>query len=629
MTFDKVKRFFLKLEDMSAGLAILILTVLPIAEAILRKFSLALPSVQEYSLHLVLLITFIGAMITSREDGHLGLAAMRDFFKGRTREIINALCAFLSVMVSAFLAFSSLPWIVRAFSLGQVVGIIPKGVLLLVIPLSFLVMAIRFVLHASDKISYRLLALAGFVPALVLSFPTLYDGLILDYVFNTPDWMYYFVDFVKQWNAALSILFIIIMIVGAVFGVPIFITLAGISLFLFSRIVPEAGISLEVISYKAYTTLIDQTIPAIPLFTFAGFLLSESKAGERLVTFFRAFFGWMPGGMAIAAVLVSAFFTTFTGASGVTILALGGLLLFALAEKGSYSRNMASGLLTSSGSIGLLFPPAIPLIMYSIISHVDIKDIFLAGLIPGFLMVLGMSLWGVIYAYKAKVPREKFEVKKALAALKEAVWEIFLPIIILVGYLTGQFTLVETGGVAVAYSILVVFVIHKDLKLKDWLLPLKKALPILGGVLIILAAAASLSYFFTDARVPNMFASWLSEYVQSKYVFLILLNIALLITGCFMDIFSAIMVVVPLLVPMAAVYQIDPAHLGIIFLANMGLGYLTPPVGLNLFLAAYRFDEPLNKMYKNILPGFLVLLAVVLIITYVPFLSTWLPGLVK
>jgi len=400
--------------------------------------------------------------------------------------------------------------------------------------------------------------------------------------------------------------------------------MGGIALLLFIR----NGFGSAIIPNEAYSMLIDNSIPAIPLFAIAGFILSESKASERLVRLFRALFGWFPGGLAVMAILVSAFFTTFTGASGVTILALGALLSVVLI-KGDYPKNFSYGLLTSSGSIGLLFPPSLPIIIYGISAQVSIKDMFIGGIVPGILMVLVLIIFVVFFAKRKKVPTEYFHIKEALLSIKESIWEILLPVVIILFFFGGLTTLVESSAIAVVYTLIVQLVIKNDLKIRQLMTVVNKAVPIIGGVLIILAVAKGLSYFIVDAQIPMKLSEWVGVNIGSKLVFLLLLNIALLITGCLMDIFSAIIVVVPLILPLGAHFGIDPVHLGIIFLANMELGYLTPPVGLNLFLASYRFNEPLTKIYREVIPFLIIQLIAVLIITYVPAISTGLLSLLN
>jgi C4-dicarboxylate transporter DctM subunit len=313
----------------------------------------------------------------------------------------------------------------------------------------------------------------------------------------------------------------------------------------------------------------------------------------------------------------------------VTILALGALLAYVLVESGRFSERFSTGLLTASGSIGLLFPPSLPIILYGVVAQINIKHMFVGGLVPGLLMVLTLSGIGVAFAVRNKVASVSFEPSEAWLAFKESLWEILLPVIILLGFFLGVTSLVETGAVAVVYALVVELFIHKDIRLRDLPGVLMKCVPIIGGVLVILAMARGLSFKIVDAEVPMQLTAWTRDNIHSKYLFLFLLNIALLITGCLMDIFSAITVVVPLIIPLGELFGIHPVHLGVIFLANLELGYLTPPVGLNLFLASYRFEQPLVKIYRNVVPYFLALLATVLLITYVPWISTGLLSVVR
>ena len=420
---------------------------------------------------------------------------------------------------------------------------------------------------------------------------------------------------------------VVALVLAAFLGSPIFVVLGGLTIVLFLR----AGGVLASIPDEAYSMLTGAAIPAIPLFTLTGFLLSESKAGERLVRLFRAFLGWLPGGLAIMAILVCTFFTTFTGASGVTILALGALLAYILMESGGYTKDFSTGLLTASGSVGLLFPPSLPVIIYGVTAQINIKHLYVAGLVPGLLMVVTLVGLALVMGRRTRRETIPFRLKEAAGSFLESIWEILLPVIILLGFFLGLTTLVETGAIAVVYVLVVELVIHRDLKLRDLPRVFLKCIPIIGGVLIILAVAKGLSYYIVDVEVPVKLTAWVREAISSKYAFLLLLNLFLLLTGCLMDIFSAIIVVVPLLVPFSAVFGLDPVHLGVIFLANLELGYLTPPVGLNLYLASYRFEQPLVRVYRNVAPFLWFRLATVLLITYVPFFSTGLlkllPGL--
>jgi tripartite ATP-independent transporter DctM subunit len=344
--------------------------------------------------------------------------------------------------------------------------------------------------------------------------------------------------------------------------------------------------------------------------------------------------------MIIATVVICAFFTSFTGASGVTILALGGILYTILKEKLGYPEKFTVGLLTSVGCIGLLFPPSLPIILVGSTTNsilyfmgetvqYNIIDFFVGALIPGIILVAVMIVFGIVASIKVKIPVEPFRLNEAAKAVKGSIYEILLPVILIGGYFSGILSLVEVSAVSVIYVFITEVLIHKDIALKEVPKVFYKAVPIIGGVLAILCMAKALSYAFIDAGVPERFAFWMQSAVESKYLFLLLLNLALLVVGCLMDIFSAILVVLPLIVPMAQAYGVDPVHLGIIFIVNLEVGFLTPPVGMNLFLASYRFKRPFTEIVRFVLPFLLAQLAVVLLVTYVPGLSLFLVGLFK
>lgn len=601
---NNLKNIVINTENLSAIIPLIIIVLLLVIEVFSRSISnishfFNFPTVSGikgssiYIQHLVLWVTFIGAIITSREDRHLRLSAGTEFLNKKQKNIVDTITSFLTVAVSSTLAYSSYQFLKLGFDEGEKIGLFPIGVFLFVIPLGFTGIGLRTALRKEFSILKTLIVLSGIL------IPFIYSKLPWDLTGHT------------LWPS------IIVLIISMLLGAPVFIVLGGVAATLFFN---SAG-DTTVIPNETYTMLTGPVIPTIPLFTLAGFILSESKAGERLVRFFQAVFGWMPGGLAIMATVVCAFFTTFTGASGVTILALGGLLSFVLV-KSRYSKDFTTGLLTASGSIGLLFPPSLPIILYGVVAHISIKKMFIGGLIPGILMVLTLSILGVFSAKKHNVERKKFSLEEAISSLKDSIWEIMLPIIILFTFFGGYTTLVETGAVAVVYTIITQVFVHKDLTFSKLYNVLLKVIPITGGVLIILAVAKGLSYYIVDAEIPMLLTEWTKEHIHSKFVFLILLNIALLITGCFMDIFSAIIVVVPLIIPLGEAFGIHPVHLGIIFLANLELGYLTPPVGLNLFLAAFRFEESLLKIYKDVIPFLIALIIAVLLITYIPALTT-------
>jgi tripartite ATP-independent transporter DctM subunit len=339
------------------------------------------------------------------------------------------------------------------------------------------------------------------------------------------------------------------------------------------------------------------------------------------VRLFNALFGWLPGGLAIAATLVCAFFTSFTGASGVTILALGGLLMPVLVRSG-YREGFSLGLITATGSIGLLFPPSLPVILYAVVAHVPIPDLFRAAALPGLLLVAAVVLLGMRESIVARAARPAFRAREAVAALWECKWELLLPFIVLGGMFGGFCTLVEAAALTAVYALVVTTLVHRELDLAgDLPRVLTRCMVMVGSVLVILGVAMGLTNYLVDAEIPMRAAAWVEATVHSRALFLLALNVFLLIVGCLMDIFSAIVVVVPLILPISRVFAIDPLHLGVIFLANLELGYLTPPVGLNLFLASSRFGKPLWTVCVETFPFLLALLAVVLLVTYVPAIT--------
>lgn len=365
------------------------------------------------------------------------------------------------------------------------------------------------------------------------------------------------------------------------------------------------------------------TLIAIPLFTFAGYILAESNAPKRLVNLTQALFGWIPGGLAIVVLISCAIFTAFTGASGINIVALGGLVFPALI-KANYSEKFSLGLVTTSGSLGLLFPPSLPLILYAFVAQVDVDKLFIAGIIPGILLILLLSTFSVIKNYKT-IQTQKFSPQNLLRATIDAIWEIPLPLLIIGGIYAGIFTVIEASAITAVYVLLVEFFIYKDLNLKkDLPKIMKESMILVGGILVILASALGLTSYLIDEQIPMKIFEFIQKYISSKYTFLLLLNLFLLVVGMLMDIFSAIIVVVPIITPIALKFGVDPIHLGIIFLTNLEIGYLTPPVGLNLFISSFRFEKPIIKIYLATLPFIFMLFIALLIITYVPEISLFL-----
>ncbi len=421
------------------------------------------------------------------------------------------------------------------------------------------------------------------------------------------------------------ILMVILLILLIILGMPLFagILAAGmLGLYV-------SGIEFTAIPIEIFRLANAPVLLAIPLFTFAGYLMAEGKTSTRLVRFSRSLFGWMPGGLGVVALVSCAFFTAITGATGITIIALGGLLFPALISE-KYEENFSVGLMTTSGSLGLHFPPSLPIILYGFVSGTSIEKLFMAGVLPGILMVGVPCLFSVYMGRKWKLERPPFSFREFFSALKEAAWELPIPLLIIFGIYSGFSTATEAAALTVAYVLFVKIFIFRELSLvRDIPRVMKESMKMVGGIMIILGAALGFTNYLVDAFIPMKILNFMEGTVQSKIGFLLILNFFLIIVGCMMDIFSAILVVVPLIVPLASRFGIDPVHLGIVFLANLGIGYNTPPVGLNLFIASSRFDRPIVQLYKATLPFLFLLFLTLLLITYWPALSLFLPDLLK
>jgi len=400
-------------------------------------------------------------------------------------------------------------------------------------------------------------------------------------------------------------------------GTPLFVGLGGMALALFAA----AGISLTAVMLEMYRLVSSPALIALPLFAFAGSLLAEGRSATRLVALSQAWFGWLPGGLAIVALIASALFTALSGGSGITILALGGLL-YPMLLSDHYSERFALGLVTTSGSLGILFPPSLPLIVYGLVAQARIDHLFIAGILPGLLLMLLLALYASIVGMRARLPQRPWDPRVAWVTLWEAKWEILLLPLILIGIYGGFFTAGEVAAIAAAYVLVVEVFIYRDLSLtRDVPRIMVESTVLVGGILIILGTALGLTSFLIDQQVPMRLLGIFEQTITSRTVFLILLNLFLLVVGCLMDILSATIVFVPLILPVAKVFDVDPIHLGIIFLANLEIGYSTPPIGVNLFLSSLRFNKPIITLYRASVPFLVIYLIALMIITYVPDLS--------
>lgn len=414
----------------------------------------------------------------------------------------------------------------------------------------------------------------------------------------------------------MTLLLIIVTLLLILLGAPLFVVISAVALYLFfSGQIDSSAMIIEM--HRMATTPI---LVAIPLFTFAGYLLSESGAARRLIKLSNALLGWLPGGLSLIALITCAIFTALTGATGLTIIALGGILLPAMLQ-GRYPEKFSLGLLTTSGTLGLLFPPSLPLIIYAIVAKVRIDQLFLAGLLPGLLLLILLSVFCVQKAVAAEVPRTRFNGWEVLWALREAIWELPLPVIVLGGIYSGYFVVGEAAAITAVYVLLVEMAIHKDIGWRNLPGIIRKSMILVGGILIILGAALGLTNYLIDEQIPMKLLALMKHHIISPVAFLIILNLFLLAVGCIMGMFSALTVVVPLVTPIAQAYGIHPVHLGIIFLTNLEIGASIPPLGINLFISSIRFERPVLRLYWASLPFIGVLLFALVIITYLPWLS--------
>ena len=406
------------------------------------------------------------------------------------------------------------------------------------------------------------------------------------------------------------------LVLLAVLGAPLFAIIAAGALLGFSR----AGVDLTAVPIEIYGIAETPILLAIPLFTFAGYVLSESRAAARLVRLSSALIGWLPGGLAIVAVATCSLFTAFTGGSGVTIIAIGALLYPALIQAG-YGERFTLGLVTSSGSLGLLFAPSLPLIIYGIIAEVSVDSLFVAGIVPGILMMLALAAFCLWHNRANRRPLSEFSWAEVRAAVREAIWELPLPVVVLGGIYSGYFAVSEAAAVTVVYVLVVELFIYREVPLHRLASIVRDSMVLVGGILLILGISLASTNYMIDAQVPQQLIELVTRYVSSQTSFLFLLTGFLLLIGCILHIFSALVLVVPLILPVAAEYGVDPVHLGIIFVATMELGYLLPPIGLNLYISSYRFGRPVLDVCLATLPFILILFAAVLLITFVPSLS--------
>ncbi len=599
--FTKFSKLVTTSEDLLLTLSLGAIILLPLIEAVLRKtLHIGISGASAITQHLCLIIAMLGGAVAARQRRLLSLGAPQSLLKGKAQSFGIMISSSCAATVALYLAIAGCQFVSFERESGAILAYgIPIWFVQLVLPLGFAVITLRLLWNSSDN--YR-----GRVICAVMT--SLFVGLCLHPPLE-PD--------------QLVIPFLCILVLAAALGAPVFTVIGGAALILFwGDEIPIASIPVD-----HYRLVTNATLPTIPLFTLAGYFLAEGGASKRLVRVFQSLVGRIRGGPAIITALVCAFFTSFTGASGVTILALGGLLMPVLIAA-QYSEKDSLGLLTGAGSLGLLFPPCLPLILYAIIAKVRIEEMFLGGMLPGILLVFLTAAWGVWKGPKPTSADRRFDAREAWKSILEAKWELLLPVVAIVGLFSGIATPVEAAALTAFYAFFIETFVYHDLKImKDIPRVTTECGLLVGGVLLILGVALGFTNYLVDAELPLRIVDWATESIESPYMFLLLLNIFLLGVGCLMDIYSAIVVVVPLIVPIGAAFGINPIHLGIIFLVNLQLGYITPPVGMNLFLSAYRFEKPIGQVIRAVLPMFFVLIIGVLLITYIPALTTTLPEL--
>lgn len=624
------RRSWAQAENLGLTLLFAAMIALPLVEIGLRQCSTGIPSAPEFLRHLTLLVGMAGGAIAAREGRLLALATTSTFLRGRLRMAAAWFSGAAGVAISTLLCFASARFVASERLAGSTLPYgIPLWTVQLALPLGFGAIALRLLGRTAETWRGRGLVLALAVAAGAAA------------------------AFAPTGVALLG------LVVAAFFGLPIFATLGGAALILFwGHHVPIASVAVD-----HYGLVTNPALPAIPLFTLAGFFMAEGGASRRLVRVFVALSGWARGGPAIATALICAFFTAFTGGSGVTILALAGLLMPVLIAARLSDRN-ALGLLTGAGSLGILLPPCLPVLLYAIVAKVDINTMWIGGLVPGLLLIALTAAWGMWISHHPASPASgschpigdklvchlmddktarlaaeggagpselehgRFDFVETRRALWAAKWELFMPVVSLAALFSGWATPVEAAAVTAAYAFFVEVVIHRDLHLlRDCPRVMVEAGLLVGGILLILGVALGLTNYFIDAQIPDTLAAWSLEHVQSRWLFLLGLNVLLIVVGSIVEIYAAIVVVVPLLVPIGLQLGIDPVHLGIIFLANMELGFLAPPFGLNLLLASARLQRPVAEVARATLPLLGVMFLGVLLITYCPPLTTWLPRL--
>ena len=570
----------------------LLLAALPLVDFLGRPLAgFHIPGSATYTQQLTFFLTFIGGFAATLTDKHLTISTANLLHGVRARQEAAFFSRCAAASVTAILAYAGFCVVVAERTQGQVLTFgLPVWISESVMPIGLGLISLTYILKSSNWLPARLCAaaIAGAVFCLGIIQPT--DSM--------------------AWVLGA------ILMAATLLGAPVFAAMSGVALIFFWR----QGTPVSAVSAEIYRLVGSPTLPAIPLLTATGFVLAETKAPLRLVNFFRALLGAIPGGVAVLVGAVCALFTALTGGSGVTIIALGGIVYPILLNDG-YPEKFSLGLVTAAGSLGLLFPPCLAVVLYSVVSNTPADQLFIAGMAPGLLLLTLVSIYGISVGLKSGIARQPFKWRELLAAARIAKWDLSIPVAMVILFGTGLASLLETSAFACTYTIVISCFIHRDLSMKQLPATLIKAAALVGAVLILLSCAMGLTSYLVDAQIPDRLLEIVRERIHSPLLFLLTLNVVLLVLGSVLEIFSAIIVLTPLVIPLGVAFGVHPVHLGVIFLANLELGFLFPPVGLNLLLSSSRFGQPMIVLYRDVIPFLVILGLGVLLITYVPALS--------
>ena len=605
----RARQLFQNWDASVAALALMGMVLIPVIEVLLRPLQgSGIDNAPILVQHLGLLFSLTGAIYAER-TGHLtSLGALwRDLQNPRLQKLARAWVFLGSTLICGVLAHASYELVMTEIEAQQTIAYgLPTWLFLCAMPLGFGILGLKFGQKWNDHVVFQW---AGTVLVLAASWQA------------------------SQWlsSAGIPSLWLCFMLfIFLALGGSVFLVLGGLSWILFS----SEGIPMASLALSHYQITVNPSLPALPLFTLAGLIFANTQAAVRLSQLFSSLFGSGQKGSVLAVACLCSCFTALTGGSGVTILALGGLLLPLLLKVG-YPESKSIGLITSASSLGVLLAPSVPLIMYAIMARVPINTMFVAGLIPAALMVLSLLIFGGFLRKHSTSNHAGYTSQMATSeatvfvSLKDAVWsskwELVAPLIAIGTLISGIATPTEGAAITVAYALITQGYIHRELKFSTLQLCLYQSAQIIGGILLIMGMALGLTNYLIDVGIPDMASDWVQGITTNPYVFLLALNVFLFFAGALMEIYAAIIVLVPLLLPLAISYGIDPIHFGIIFLANLEMGFLCPPAGMNIYFASAVFKKPLKEVIRSVLPALLAIFIGTVVLSWFPFFVMALP----